>query len=184
MNDEQIISLYMTRDETAITETDRSYGKLCRSLSKRILNSEEDAEECVNDSYFRLWQLIPPERPESLGAFLTRIVRNLSVDRLRQAGAEKRGGSAINVSLDELEQVTGRSDVESSVMVQELGKAVDAFLRTQRQEARSIFLRRYYFFDTRTEIAERYELSAAQVSVVLSRTRKRLKNYLKEEGLL
>lgn len=184
MNDEQIISLYMARDEKAIAETDRSYGGLCRSLSKRILSSDEDAEECVNDSYFRLWQLIPPERPVSLGGFLTRIVRNLSVDRLRQAGASKRGGSAITVSLDELEQITGRGDVESNVMAQELGKAVDAFLRTQSQEARSIFLRRYYFFDTRAEIADRYEISAAQVSVVLSRTRKRLRNYLKEEGLL
>ena len=115
---------------------------------------------------------------------MTRIVRNISLDRLRQSGAVKRGGSAITVSLDELEQVTGRGDVESNIMVHELGKTVDAFLRTQSQEARIIFLRRYYYFDTRTEIAERYDISAAQVSVVLSRTRKRLKNYLKEEGLL
>ncbi len=184
MNDEQIINLYWARDEKAIAETDRSYGSLCRGLSQRILKNSEDAEECVNDSYLRLWQQLPPQRPDSLGSFLTRIVRNISLDRLRQSGAIKRGGSAITVSLDELEQVTGRGDVESKLMAEELGKAVDRFLRTQSQEARSIFLRRYYFFDTRTEIADRFEISAAQVSVVLSRTRKRLHNYLKEEGML
>lgn len=184
MNDEQIVGLYWARDEQAIFETDRSYGGLCRSISKRILKNSEDAEECVNDSYLRLWDRLPPEKPDSLGSFLTRIVRNLCLDRLRQIGAAKRGGSAITVCLDELEQVTGSDDVESDLMAQELAKHIDAFLRTQSQEARNIFLRRYYFFDTRTEIATRYEISAAQVSVVLSRTRKRLLKYLKEESLL
>lgn len=184
MQDEQIIALYWARDEQAIAETDRAYGSLCRGLSRRILKNPEDAEECVNDGYFRLWQRLPPERPASLGSYLSRIVRNLSLDRLRQQGAAKRGGSAVTVSLDELEQVTGRGDVESQVAAQELGRAVDKFLRTQSEQARSVFLRRYYFFDTRSEIAERYEITAAQVSVLLSRTRKRLKNYLKEEGLL
>lgn len=184
MDDSSIIDLYWARNEQAIQETDRSYGSLCRGLSHRILKNQEDADECVNDSYLRLWQRLPPERPDSLGSFLTRIVRNLSLDRLRQNDSLKRGGSAITVSLDELEQVTGRNDVESGVMAAELGAAVDRFLRTQSQEARNIFLRRYYFFDTRTEISDRYEISAAQVSVVLSRTRKRLRAYLKEEGLL
>ena len=184
MNESEILALFRARDEDAIKQTDRAYGAMCRTLAKRILRSSEDAEECVNDSYLRLWNRLPPEKPDSLGGFLTRIVRNISLDRLRQGDAIKRGGSAITVSLDELETVTGRSDVESSVMAQELGQAVDRFLRTQSQEARSIFLRRYYFFDTRTEIADRFDISAAQVSVVLSRTRKRLRNYLKEEGLL
>ena len=184
MDDKSIISLYWNRDERAIQETDRSYGRLCRGLSLRILKNHEDADECVNDSYLRLWNSLPPERPDSLGGLLTRIVRNLCLDRLRQNDSLKRGGSAVTVSLDELEQVTGRNSVESNIMAQELGKAVDRFLRTQSQEARSIFLRRYYYFDTRTEIADRFDISAAQVSVILSRTRKRLRNYLKEEGLL
>ncbi len=184
MVDEQIINLYWARDERAIAETDRSYGSLCRGLSRRILKNPEDAEECVNDSYFRLWQRLPPERPNSLGSYLTRIVRNLSLDRLRQLGAAKRGGGAITLSLEELEQVTGRGDVESRIAAQELGAAVDRFLRTQSEEARGIFLRRYYFFDSRSEIAARFEITGPQVSVVLSRTRKRLRAYLKKEGLL
>lgn len=184
LRDEDIIALFWARDEAAISETERSYGALCRGLSRRILRSTEDAEECVNDSYLRLWQRLPPDRPDSLSGYLLRIVRNLSVDRLRELGADKRGGSAITVSLDELEQVTGRGDVESQVAAAELGRAVDRFLRTQSETARNIFLRRYYFFDSRLEIAARYEITAAQVSVVLSRTRKRLRSYLKEEGLL
>ena len=184
MRDEQIIDLYWARDEQAITETDLAYGRLCRSLSRRILKNAEDAEECVSDGYYRLWLRLPPERPDSLGSFLTRIVRNLSLDRLRQQGALKRGGSAVTVSLEELGQVTGRSDVESHLAAQELGRAVDKFLRTQSEISRNVFLRRYYFFDTRSEIAQRYEISAAQVSVLLSRTRKRLRKHLQKEGLL
>lgn len=184
MTDEQIIELYWARDQRAVDETERAYGGLCRTLSRRILRSPEDAEECVNDGYLRLWQRLPPERPAALGSYLARIVRNLSLDRLRQQGATKRGGSAVTVSLEELTQVTGRGDVESHLAAQELGRAVDRFLRTQSEQSRCVFLRRYYFMDSRSEIAERYEISAAQVSVLLSRTRKRLRAYLKKEGLL
>ncbi|MBR6376654.1 MAG: sigma-70 family RNA polymerase sigma factor [Oscillospiraceae bacterium] len=184
MRDEEIIGLFQRRDQRALAETERSYGSLCRGLAKRILKSPEDAEECLNDSYLRLWQRIPPEEPASLGSYLTRILRNLCVDRLRQEGAAKRGGSAVTVSLEELEQVTGRGDVESQLSARELGQAVGQFLRTQSDEARNIFLRRYYYLDSRTDIAQRYGISAAQVSVSLSRTRKRLRAYLKKEELL
>ena len=184
MPDEEIVSLYWQRDERALAETERAYGTLCRGLAKRILKNAEDAEECVSDAYLRLWQRIPPERPDSLGSYLTRIVRNLCLDRLRHENAAKRGGRAVTVSLDELSSVTGGSDAESGLMAEELGRAVGRFLRTQSETARAVFLRRYYFFDTRTEIARRYEISAAQVSVLLSRTRRRLRIYLQKEGLL
>ena len=184
MEDRQIVELYWARDPRAIEETERTYGAQCRTLSRRILRSAEDAEECVNDSYLRLWNKIPPELPDSLGGYLIRTLRNLCLDRLRKQSAVKRGGEAVTVSLDELRQVTGRGDTESGLLARELGKAVDRFLRTQPDQARAVFLRRYYFLDSRSDIAARYEISAAQVSVLLSRTRKRLKRYLKEEGLL
>ena len=184
LQDEEIVGLYLARDERALAETERAYGAQCRSLARRILKSPEDAEECVSDAWLRLWQRIPPEQPESLGAYLTRILRNLCLDRLRQQGAAKRGGRAVTVSLDELASVTGRDDAESRLMAAELGRAVDGFLRTQDELARNVFLRRYYFFDDRAEIARRCEISAAQVSVLLSRTRKRLRKYLQKEGLL
>ena len=184
MLDEEIIALYWQRDERALAETERSYGDLCRGLGRRILKNAEDAEECVNDAYLRLWRRIPPERPDSLGSYLTRTVRNLCVDRLRQQGAAKRGGRAFTLCLDELRTVSGPEDAESGLMAEELGRAVGSFLRTQNELARNVFLRRYYYFDTRSEIAQRYEISAAQVSVTLSRTRKRLRSYLQKEGLL
>ena len=184
MLDEEIVSMYWARDERALAETERAYGSLCRALARRILRNAEDAEECVSDAYLRLWNRIPPEKPDSLGGYLTRILRNLCLDRLRQQEAAKRGGRAITVSLDELSAVTGRDSVESGLMAEELGRAVGRFLRTQSALARTVFLRRYYFFDTRSEIAHRCEISAAQVSVLLSRTRKRLRTYLEKEGLL
>jgi RNA polymerase sigma-70 factor (ECF subfamily) len=184
MTDQTIIALYNKRDQQALEETEKAYGGLCRNLARRILRDPQDAEECVNDSLLRLWQRIPPDSPDSLGSYLSRILRNLCLDRLRQQGALKRGGAAVTVCLDELEQVVGRGDAESGLLAQELGRAVDHFLRTQSEEARGVFLRRYYFFDERSEIAARYGISAAKVSVILSRTRKRLRNYLKQEGLL
>ena len=184
MLDEEIVALYWARDERALAETERTYGSLCRGLARRILKNAEDAEECVSDAWLRLWDRIPPERPDSLGGYLTRILRNLCLDRLRREDAVKRGGRAVTVSLEELSSVTGRGDVESGLLAEELGQAVGRFLRTQSELARNVFLRRYYYFDTRAEIARRYEISAAQVSVLLSRTRKRLRSYLQKEGLL
>lgn len=182
--DEEIVALYWARDERALAETERAYGGLCRTLARRILKNTEDAEECVSDAWLRLWQSIPPERPDSLGGYLTRVLRNLCLDRLRADSAVKRGGRAVTVSLEELASVTGRGSAESGLMAEELGRAVDRFLRTQSELARNVFLRRYFFFDDRSEIARRYEISAAQVSVLLSRTRKRLRTYLQKEGLL
>ena len=184
MDDAEIVSLYWLRDQEAIRQTDLAYGTMCRALSRRILRSAEDAEECVNDSYYRLWDRIPPERPQSLGAYLSRIVRNVSLDRLRELDACKRGGGTVSVALDELRGVCGTDDAESLLAAKELGRAVDRFLRTEPERNRNVFLRRYYFFETRSEIAARFSISAAQVSVILSRTRKRLRNYLKQEGLL
>ena len=184
MHDEEIIALYWKRDSDAIARTEAAYGAGCRALARRILRSREDAEECVNDSYYRLWDSIPPAKPQSLFAYLSRILRNLCLDRLREQSARKRGGSDVTVALEELENVCGKSDVESSYSAKELGQAVDAFLRTQPQRSRSVFLRRYFYLESRAEIAQRYGITAAQVSVILSRVRKKLRTYLMKEGLL
>lgn len=184
MTDEQIIERFFARDEGAIVLLDREYGARGRALAQRILKNREDAEECVNESFYRLWERIPPEKPASVWAYLSRVVRNLALDRLRETGSLKRGGSAVTVALDELGQVTGRDDVEDRVTAKELGKAVERFLETQKPLARAIFLRRYFYLEDRSTIATRYGISAAQVSVQLSRTRKKLDQFLKEEGYL
>lgn len=185
MNDNEIIKLYFLRDQSAVTQTDKAYGSMCRALAKRILRSREDAEECVNDSYYKVWDSIPPEKPASLGAYLAKIVRNTSLDRLRELGAMKRGSGAVTASLDELQSVCGGGDgPEDLLAAKELGQAVDRFLRTQPEKSRNVFLRRYFYFESRGEIAQRCHLSPAQVSVTLTRVRKRLKAYLTKEGLL
>ena len=184
MTDIELIECFWKRDETALLLTERQYGAQCRALSRRIVGSIEDAEECVNDSYLRLWDSIPPERPQSLFAYLSKIVRNLSLDRLRSRETRKRGGSAVTVSLDELAQLTGRDSVEDRVAAQELGRAINRWLRTQPPLQCSVFLRRYVYFETREEIAAQLGITAAQVSVHLSRMRKRLAQFLKKEGYL
>ena len=184
MEDHEIVELFWKRNHDAIAQTDLAYGGMCRALSRRILKNSQDAEECVNDSYYRLWERIPPERPRHLGSFLARIVRNLSLDRLRELSAMKRGGGALSLALDELQNVCGSETVESTVSAREPGQAVDRFLRTQPERSRGIFLRRYFYLESRPEIAARFGVSVAQVSVILSRTRKRLREYLTKEGLL
>ncbi len=185
MEDAAIIELYFSRSEDAIGETARKYGFYCWRIAHNILMRREDAEECVNDSYYRVWDSIPPEKPASLGGYLAKIVRNLSLDRLRELGAMKRGGGVVPASLDELQSVCGHGyDPEDLLSAKELGQAVDRFLRTQPEQSRNVFLRRYFYFESRGEIAERCHISPAQVSVTLTRVRKRLRAYLTKEGLL
>ena len=184
MTDAEIIDRFRQRDENAVLLTDRQYGAQCRAMARHILKNAEDAEECVNDGLLRLWDSIPPARPQSLLAYLSRIVRNLSLDRLRERTREKRGGGAVPVPIDELAQLAGRDDVEDRVNAKELGRAINGWLRTLPERQCSAFLLRYYYFAPREEIAVRLGISAAQVSVELSRTRKRLAQFLKKEGYL
>ena len=182
MTDQEIIERFFARDEDAIRQLDRQYGSQCRTLAGRILRNREDAEECINESYYRLWERIPPERPGSLWAYLSRVLRNLSLDRLREQGSLRRGGGAVTVALEELSQVCGSGSAEDVVSAAELGKAVERCLKTLPQLNCDVFLRRYFFFESRSEIAARYGISEAQVSVRLSRARKKLAEYLRQEG--
>lgn len=184
MTDEALLERFRLRDDSAIALTDRVYGARCLALARSILKSREDAEECVNDAYLRLWERIPPEQPQSLWAYLSRIVRNLSLDRLRERGSLKRGGAAVTVALDELSKLCGPESAEDAVAARELGRAIDGWLRTLPELQAHVFLRRYYFFETREQIAERCGISAPQVSVQLSRARKKLRQFLSREGYL
>lgn len=141
MDDPAIIELYFDRSEQAIDETDKKYGKLCRSLAGSILSSDEDAEECVSDAYLSVWNTIPPTRPNNFTAFLCRIVRNLSLKRLDYNTAQKRNGN-ITVPLSELEEVLHTAPEPE---LEELGKLLSRFLRQEKADARNAFIRRYYF---------------------------------------
>lgn len=179
MDDPAIIELYFARSEQAIDETDKKYGKLCRSLASNILSSDEDAEECVSDAYLSVWNTIPPTRPNNFTAFLCKIVRNLSLKRLDYNTAQKRNGN-VTVPLSELEEVLYTAPEPE---LEELGKLLSRFLRQEKSDARNVFIRRYYFFDTVADIAERYSFSESKVKSMLYHTRNRLRAFLKKEGI-
>ena len=183
MEDREIINLYWERNSNAIKETASKYGGYCKSIAKNILGNNEDAEECVNDTYLNTWNSIPPNRPNILSTYLGKITRNLSFDRFRHRHADKRGGGEIELVLDELgECVSGADSVEQEVEKKELVRAINSFLDTLSQEKCNIFLCRYWYALPVSEIATRFGMSEGNVSVTLNRIRSKLKNYLKERG--
>lgn len=182
MEDDKIIALYFDRDEQAIRETDIKYGRLCHNVAQNILNDPEDSEECVNDTYLSAWNAIPPTRPTRFMAFLCKIVRNLSLKRLDYNLARKRNAGVL-VSLSELEAVLPDDRFAPGLEDAEIGRLISDFLRTEKQEARAVFIRRYYFFDSVSEIAKRYSFTESRVKTMLLRTRNRLRIYLQKEGV-
>ena len=177
MNDQEIISLYFDRDEQAIAETDKRYGKTCMRVSMSILNSHPDAEECVNDTYLKTWNAIPPARPRSLCAFVCRIVRNLSINRLEELTAAKRNRD-LTVSFEELEACIPLPDEASP----ELAELLESFLRKEGETDRVLFVGRYWFACPVEELARRTGLTRRAVHMRIFRTRERLRAYLTERG--
>lgn len=185
MEDNAIIDLYWSRAPEAISQTHAKYGKYCRSVAGNILPDRRDVEECVNDTWLRAWNTIPPQWPRVLRLFLAKITRNLALDRFRTQNAEKRGGGEFNLVLDELaECLGGGTDAEADFEAKELGECVRSFVRALPERDRNVLLRRYFFADPASDIAKRYGLSENHVMVILSRTRKKLKAHLLKEGYL
>lgn len=183
MDDRQIITLYNNRDERAITESANKYGKHCYSIAYNILSDAEDSEECLNDTWLDAWNSIPPAFPSSLKLFLSKIVRNLSLDKYKYRHREKRGGSEIELALEEIEEfVKDTSSVEDEVTERELANVISDFLHTIPERDCNIFLRRYYYVDPISAIAKRYKVSESNVFMILSRTRSKLKAHLEDRG--
>ena len=182
MEDQQIIDLYFDRNEQAITETNVKYGKLCHSIAYNILSNREDSEECVNDTYIGVWNAIPPTRPDNFMAFVCRIARNMSLKRLEFLKREKRSADVI-LSLDELSAVLPDERYAPDVSDEDVGRLISQFLRTQKEDVRNVFIRKYYFFDSVKEIAERYSFTESKVKNMLFYTRNKLKDYLIKEGV-
>ncbi|MBE6978041.1 MAG: sigma-70 family RNA polymerase sigma factor [Ruminococcaceae bacterium] len=184
MEDEKIIELYFAREEWAIEETDRKYGAYCKTIAWRILQNISDAEECVNDTWLRVWNAVPPQRPNVFRQFLAKITRNLSLDRWRMTHAEKRGGGAVEVALEELGECIGDGDPATAMELEALQKAIQCFLQTLSERDRNIFLRRYFYLEDTAAIARRYVLQSANVRLILSRARQKLREYLQKEGMI
>lgn len=181
MDDWEIIDLYFERNESAIRETEAKYGNLCMSIARNILGNEADTEECVNDTYLSVWNTIPPQRPNNFVAFISKITRNISLKRVRFDNAIKRSALTV-VSLSELENVIPDNCI-SDIGDEQLGKLISDFLRMEKPDARNVFIRKYWFFDTVSEIADRYSFSESKVKSMLYHTRNRLRDYLNREGV-
>ncbi len=183
MTDEQILDLYFARDEQAIAQTQKKYGGYCFTLANGILCSDRDAEEVVSDTYLKAWNSIPPKRPSAFKLFLAKITRNLAFTRWRGRRAEKRGGGEMELVLDELSQcIAAPGAVEDALNGKELAKTIQRFLDALPVREQDLFLRRYFFVEETAAIARRYHMTASSVNRQLSRTRRKLKTYLIQEG--
>jgi len=184
LDDREIIDLFFERSEQAVTELSSKYGSRLRAIAMNILCDADDAEECENDTYMSIWGSIPPKRPESLAAYACRIARNKAIKAYRAKTAQKRN-SQYDLSLEELEGCIGIANgPEEHIQAAELGRGINMFLAGQSREDRQIFLRRYYFADSVTDIAAMLGSTENRISLRLFRLREKLRKYLEKEGLM
>ncbi|MBQ4568656.1 MAG: RNA polymerase sigma factor [Ruminococcus sp.] len=183
MDDNKIISLFESRNQLAIGAVSEKYGDYCMKISMNILSNVSDSEENVNDTYMQVWNSIPPQRPESLTAYIARIARNLAINKMRRKSALKRGASEASISLSELDDCTPSGvSVENEAEVKMLSRHISDFLHTQKEDARKVFVRRYFYCDSIEDIAESFGFSISKVKSILMRTRNKLGTYLQKEG--
>lgn len=184
MEDEKIIELYWSRNEEALVQTNRKYGSFCYGIAHNILKNEEDAEECVNDTYLGAWKSMPPRRPERLSTYLGKITRNLSLNRFKQYNARKRRHGQTELVLSELEDcIPSETSVEQIVEEKVLVKSINQFLWEQPEQKRNIFISRYWFLYPIRDIAKNYSISESKTASLLFRMRNELKIYLEQEGI-
>lgn len=182
MDDNQIIALFFSRDEEAIRQTDAAYGRKLHHLADNILHNDQDAEESINDTYMKTWDSIPPQRPAHFFAYIAKICRNLALKKLDWGNARKRNAQIVELT-QEMESCIPDKGAEYRMTAQELGRLLDAFLRTLTPKNRDVFLRRYWFADTIGEIAVRYSITESAVQMRLNRSRDKLAEYLAKEGV-
>ncbi|MBQ9743861.1 MAG: sigma-70 family RNA polymerase sigma factor [Clostridia bacterium] len=183
MDDKEIIRLFNERNEQAISESDRMYGKYCYSIAYRIVENEDDAKEIVNDTFLKAWNTIPPENPRSLCGFFGMLARSTAIDRLRYNTSLKRTGSRTDIAIAELYECIPQSNYGDIIDKMLLGKALDSFLKSLNKRNRSIFIRRYWYVDSLSEIAKRHSINENSVKAILLRLRRSLKKYLEKEGV-
>lgn len=184
MKDNEIIELYWNRDEAAITATADTYGNYCYSIAYNILCNNEDAEECVNDTWLNAWKSIPPQRPNRLSTYLGKITRNLSLNRYKLLTAQKRGKGQVEIALSELEGcVPAQTDMDQIADEMVLVSAIEDFLFAQPRTERNIFVGRYWYLYSIRDLAVAYHMSKSKVASLLYRMRMKLKLHLEKEGI-
>ncbi len=184
MDDKNILELFWERSEKAVTEVSAKYGRYCSGIAMQILHSPPDAEECVNDTWLHAWNSIPPSRPNILQAYLGKICRNLSLDRWKKLTAQKRGGSQVELMLEELGDCIPSSDsVQQEVEGKALAQIISAFLKEQPESSRYLFVRRYWYGDSIADMAKKNRVTESYVKTTLFRMRQKLKERLEKEGV-
>lgn len=181
MEDKEIIELFFSRDERAVSVVKEKYGRLIFGIAFKMLRSRADAEECANDALLSVWSSIPPASPDDLKPYVCRVVRNISLKRLSYNLAEKRSQNA-TVPLSELETVLPDASARETLDKIDLTLVLEEFLSTLNLETRAIFTRRYFFFDSVSDIAADIGISESKVKSSLMRTRNKLKKYLNMKG--
>lgn len=183
LDDSEIIGMLFDRDEDALAAIKDKYGGYCSTIARNILENNEDTEECVNDTYMRVWETVPPEKPKRLSAFLAKITRNLAIDRYRRDHSQKRGGDETELIFEELEDcVSGGSSVEATAERREMIAAVNRFLGRLPAKNRIMFVSRYCYCESVRSIAFRFGVKENSVSACLNRTRAQLREFMKKEG--
>ena len=185
MEDEKIIELYFERNESAISETAEKYGNYLYKIAFNILSDNEDSEESVNDTYMSAWNTIPPEKPNVFSAFLSKITRYISLNRYRAGKAEKRGGGEIDAAFEEIEEcIPDKSNIYDEIETKELAKMISDYLKKLPETERKIFICRYYYLDSLSDISKQFGFSQSKVASMLHRTRKKILSNLGKEGVL
>ncbi len=185
MEDREIIELFLRRNERAIEAVSQKYGAYCRVIAVNILGSEQDAAECLNDTWMHAWSSIPPHRPENLKAFLGKLTRCICLNHRRDARSQKRGGGQLALAYEELSECIPDGNMpDEAIQAKELAQLIDRFLAALPETERKLFVRRYWYFDSVCELAASFRFSQSKVKTTLWRLRKRLKDLLRKEGVL
>jgi RNA polymerase sigma-70 factor (ECF subfamily) len=182
MDDKRIVELFFERDEQALTETKEKYSRYLHRVAHNILQNQQDAEECVNDTWLRAWNAIPPERPAALGAWLSAVTRRLALSRYDYKTAAKRYGG-IQTSLDELAECVPDGSITLADDVA-MGLIINSFLESLPTRTRMVFMRKYWYMDSVEGIAAAMGMSVSAVKVILYRTRKKFRAWLDKEGIV
>ncbi len=184
MNDERIVELYASRNEDAIAETQRKYGRKLNRLSFCIVRNEEDADECENDTYLKAWNSIPPQSPKTyLFSYLGKITRNLSINRYNRNHADKRCANIVELTQEMEACIPSPSDDGMKISESDLSQVINRFLFSLKETERDIFVKRYWFCDSIKEIAFDYDFSESKTKSMLMRTRNKMKKYFEREGI-
>ncbi len=185
MEDKTIVDLYWERDETAISETAKKYGRYCYAIAFNILSDAEDAKESVSDAYLNAWNSMPPHRPTILSTFIGKVTRYVSLKKRREKHAQKRGGGNVDLAYEELSEcIPAHADTDDEFENQELAKVINRFLDELPLHEQKVFVCRYWYFDSISAISKQFGFSESKVKSMLHRTRKKLRTRLSEEGVM